>query len=497
MASTKVTLVNANLVQRPAVAPIALDIIATSLDYQGFDVSILDLTPRALDFEKAIGEFFARNNPDYVGISFRNSWDMYLPSIEALSEQGSFIPSHRRIIDALATRFPREKIIAGGVGFSFMPEVMLERLDLNQGVVGAGEMILPEIINKMEARASLDDIPFAVQKGRQGYKNGRMSAFPGTINRKNFVDNDRYYTFGEHVGIRTNNGCTKSCIFCPEKTVKGSLFRHDLGNVLEEMDQLVELGVKDIHLNDSEMNMPFGFSKQFAKAIIERKYPLDIRFWSYMQPKPFDDEYARLWRKAGMIGIDFGTDHTDAQMLKKLGKGWYGPEDIAKTTKICNENGIAVMHELLFGMYGETMDSIKKSIDFIWSLNPHVIGTTLGVGVTPKSLLAINQRVLTAIAENDIGARARQGLYCKGTPLEDPTYIVDPSISIPEAYDQMKAHIGEREARIMIPTLDSISAPNNQLVNSKRIDNVRENELKGAHWYHFPRQFEKTRTERL
>ena len=49
--SLKIALVNANLVQQPAVAPLSLDILATSLTYEGHEVSILDLTPRAYDWE--------------------------------------------------------------------------------------------------------------------------------------------------------------------------------------------------------------------------------------------------------------------------------------------------------------------------------------------------------------------------------------------------------------------------------------------------------------
>src|SRR3989344_242978 len=202
--SLKIALVNANLVQQPAVAPLSLDILATSLTYEGHEVSILDLTPRAYDWESAIKEFFIKNIPNFLGISLRNSWDLYFPSIEALPEQGSFIPSHRRIVDKISEYFPREKIIAGGVGFSFMPEVMLRRLDLNQGVVGAGEMILPELIIKIDKKESLDDIPYVLLKGEKDYKRKKISAFPFTINIKDFVNNKWYYEYGEHVGIRTN-----------------------------------------------------------------------------------------------------------------------------------------------------------------------------------------------------------------------------------------------------------------------------------------------------
>ena len=457
----KVLLVNLNLVQQPAVAPYALDILATSLTNNGHDVDILDLTPQADNWELAVDNHFSGNSPDFVGITLRNAWDLYFPSLYSLPDQGSFLPSHRRVIDRIAEHFPRDEIIAGGVGFSTMPQVMLKRLGLSKGIIGAGEGIFLDI---MECN---------------------HLSLTGPV-RRDFVDNSWYYEQGESIGLRTTNGCMKECAHCPEKIAKGTLFRNSLENILAEITQLFELGVRDIHLNDSETNMPFDFSKQVARYIIDMDFPSDLRFWSYMQPSPFDEEYAGLWKRAGMAGINFGPDHTDPEMLKRFGK-WYSPKDIERTTKICNDQGIAVMHELLFGMHGEDPDSVKRAIDFVWGLNPHVIGTTIGIGILPTAPLSRDPRVIAGIKERDEEKRIRNhGIYCKGVPLEDPTYLIDPSIEIPSFYDELKTHVGERVSKIMIPTQDSLSSSNNQLICSERVADMTRRNQKGAHWYYYP-----------
>ena len=83
MKRIKVTLVNANLVQIPAVAPIALDVLNSVLCAEGFEVDLLDLTPVADNYQKAIKEYFSKSNSDFVGITFRNAWDLYFNSIGA------------------------------------------------------------------------------------------------------------------------------------------------------------------------------------------------------------------------------------------------------------------------------------------------------------------------------------------------------------------------------------------------------------------------------
>src|SRR3989344_2133713 len=100
------------------------------------------------------------------------------------------------------------------------------------------------------------------------------------------------------------------------------------------------------------------------KKFIERKYGQEVRFWGYCQPSPFDAEYAELLRKSNFIGINFGTDHVDLGVLRKLGK-WYDTDDVKRATNLCHENGISVMHELLFGYPSDTPDKMYRAIDYM------------------------------------------------------------------------------------------------------------------------------------
>ena len=105
------------------------------------------------------------------------------------------------------------------------------------------------------------------------------------------------------------------------------------------------MGINDIHTADrvQHANHPF---KEVLRAIIARGYPNKVRFWTYCQPSPFDEEYASLLAKANFVGANFGVDHADPEVLKSLGK-WFGRNHIANATKMCKDNGIAVMHELI------------------------------------------------------------------------------------------------------------------------------------------------------
>jgi hypothetical protein len=53
-----------------------------------------------------------------------------------------------------------------------------------------------------------------------------------------------------------------------------------------------------------------------------------------------------------------------------------------------------VMHELVFGMPGESLDKIKKAIDFMRELDPYVTGITVGIGIMPGCPLARDKNIL-------------------------------------------------------------------------------------------------------
>ena len=471
----KVVLVNLNLISVPAIAPYALDVLGSSLEADGHEVDILDLCPEG-DAISAIHSYFMAHEPDLVGLSMRNAGDLYFPSLLDLQDKGSFLVSHRTLIDVIKTWVDPERIIIGGAGFSVNPSAFLKRLDLKYGVRGPGEVVLREIVNQLRHRSLRelsDGADIFVFDGR-----GRDI---GTAVKRTFVNNEWYYAYGGQAGIRTSSGCALRCCYCAEPAAVGGVYqRSAVENTLGEFDQLITMGVRDFHSADSEFNMPLAHSKKVLKAVIDRQYGRDVRFWTYCQPSPFDEEFAKLLARAGTVGINFGTDHTDSQVLSSLGK-WYSHEDIARATRLCKDNGIAVMHELLFASPGDTPDKMYRAIEFVRELEPWVVGVTIGLGIFPDTPLgSFLERAMKS-------GMVDQGFYFAGEPMVDPTFYVDPAFRIPDVFEQLSAHIGPDDKNIMLPTTSSTGSTNNQLVNSDRVRHqLLVEKRKGPSWFHFP-----------
>ncbi len=468
----------------PAIAPYALDIIGTALRLEGHEVEILDLTPSASDYKNVIGAYFSKNAPDFVGITFRNIWDLYFGSFLTLQEQGSFVPSHSRVTREVLRYIERDRIIAGGVGFSSYPEYVLEQTGLRFGVLGTPERDIGHIISSLKNGVVPHHVESFFEYGHPYSRQKKQNMIDAVIDRKNFVDNKWYYLNSGSVPLRTSNGCPMACSYCLEPTVKGkSVSRRTGEQVLGEVDQLLGLEIMDIYSADSESNIPFGHSKKIKQRIIERKYPRDLHFWEYCTITPFDEEYAELAAEAGVKGIYFTADHIKPELIKALGR-WHSADDVRRTANICKEFGIRTMFEVLLGMPGETEDTIKEVIDFFKDVDPDVTGMILGIAAIPSSPLYKSPLIMEGLNLNP-EERKKHGIYCSGELFKDPTYYIDPAIKVPEIYDVVKEYIGKDVHRFMVPTREGRAFTDDTLINNNRVTRqIRERKM-GADWYYY------------
>jgi hypothetical protein len=143
------------------------------------------------------------------------------------------------------------------------------------------------------------------------------------------------------------------------------------------------------------------------------------------------------------------------------------------------------MHELVFGMPGETWDKMRKAIDFMRELDSYVTGITVGVGIMPGCRLAEDENILR-LSKLSPEERRKNGLFCNGDVFYDPTYYIDPALKVPEIFQSIRDYIGDDIYRIMAPTVKSTTKTDNSLVNTERINNKK----KGAYWAYYRDLFE-------
>jgi len=150
---------------------------------------------------------------------------------------------------------------------------------------------------------------------------------------------------------------------------------------------LLSQGIDVLHLCDGEFNIPGHHAYKVCEEFIRRSFGNRLRWYTYMSIVPFDEKLAAAMKKAGCVGIDFTTDSASPVMLKTYGHR-YLPKDIASAVRLCKENGITVMLDLLLGGPGETPETVAETINFIKEIGPDCVGAPLGVRIYPGTKVA-------------------------------------------------------------------------------------------------------------
>lgn len=413
-----VMLVNPNRM-RPPIAPLALDYLADALTQRGYAPVLCDLCT-AEDWRQTLDTALEAVRPDAIAFTLRNLDDAYFASQDFILETSAAIVRH-----AMA-RHP-VPLILGGVGFSIAPCETLRYTGARLGIWGDGEQALPELLDCLRAGGDLSRVAGAVYWADGAVRANAPALFDpadAPPRARRFAPQAQYFAEGGQAGIETKRGCGNACVYCVEPHAKG---RHTRmmppKRVADEMAALLDQGVNVFHLCDSEFNLPPEHARAVCEAIVRRGLHDAIRWYVYASPAPFDKELARAMRRAGCAGINFGADHADAAMLRRLGRS-YGTDAIRSAVNACREAGIAVMADMLLGSPGETHESMARAVGFLQDLNPDCVGLSCGVRVYPHTPLAAAVKRQGALERNP----HMHGCVSGNDDLLRPIFYVDAAI---------------------------------------------------------------------
>ncbi len=377
----RVALVNTNRMQ-PPIAPIGLDYLAEALAATGHEPVLLDLCWEN-DPAAAIARFFSGSEFGLIGVTLRNTDD---------AGGHSFLREFTQTT-AEIRRHTAAPVILGGVGFSVLPELVLQQTAADGGVWGEGEFAFPELAARLESNQEWQSVPNLLLRRtglRPVHRNPASEPPLDTLPHmtRRWADNPRYFRLGGQAGFETKRGCPGRCIYCADPLAKGTRTRlRPPAAVADEIEALLAQGIDHLHTCDAEFNLPPAHAFAVCEELVRRGLGGRLRWFAYCIPSPFSPELARAMRAAGCAGINFGADNGDAEMLLRLGRG-FTPDDILNAARWAKDAGMSVMLDLLLGAPGESEQSLTRTIELAKRSAADCVGVPVGVGVYPGTELA-------------------------------------------------------------------------------------------------------------
>ena len=180
-----------------------------------------------------------------------------------------------------------------------------------------------------------------------------------------------------YAAIQTSLGCQFGCDFCminilnrndeDEIGVAGnySLMRYWSPEfIIKEFDKLVDLGVYTIKITDEMFLLNKKYYVPLCEMLKERGYGDKLRMWAYSRVDTVRrPDLLKLVREAGIKWLALGIESGDKAVRLEVSKGRFEDVDIEKVIQQVHDADIEVMANYIFGLPGDTKESMQKTLD--------------------------------------------------------------------------------------------------------------------------------------
>ncbi len=363
----RIVFVSGNREQLPdAVIPIGLLYVMASLPAE-HEKHLLDLCFED-DPNEALQATLRDIQPDLVALGMRNIQNN---DYSGLSDNLNY---YAGLVDTIHEN-SSAPVVLGGSGFSVMPAELMARLRPEFGIAGEGEEAFPALVAALDrGGAGLESLGGLYRLQAGGVKQNPQP--PGFLDMTQLKNPDRrladpryYQEFGID-SIQTKRGCPLRCDYCTYPIIEGRVGRVRQPEAVVAEMQLALAQQPDINhffIVDSVFNLPKTHAKKVCRQLISENWSTP---WTcYANPLGFDEEFADLAHRAGCAGMEIGSDSGCDEVLERLHKG-FTTEHVRRLHKICVEAEIPDCHTFILGTEGESLDDVKRSIDFIIDLDP-------------------------------------------------------------------------------------------------------------------------------
>ncbi|MDD5148645.1 MAG: radical SAM protein [Candidatus ainarchaeum sp.] len=212
---------------------------------------------------------------------------------------------------------------------------------------------------------------FIHNKGRPLIQNLDELPFPA----RDLLPNEKYYSAlykNPFTFILAGRGCPHQCIFCAGPQLmsgRGYRFR-SAKNIVEELKQIKKNfpRLKSVLFNDDTLNVNKKHILEVCDLIIKEK--VNLPWAAYSRVDSVDGEIAEKMKQAGCFLVKVGFESGNDEILKAMKKGPRATtEQGRKCAELFKKAGIQVHGTFVFGMPGETAETIQKTIDYAKGLD--------------------------------------------------------------------------------------------------------------------------------
>ena len=180
-----------------------------------------------------------------------------------------------------------------------------------------------------------------------------------------------------YASLQTSLGCQFKCTFCMINIIN----RNDTNEIgiasnysgmrywspefiIKEFDKLLKMGVRTIRIVDEMFLLNPKYYLPLCNMLAERNKDDTLRIWSYSRIDTIKrPEVLEKVRKAGIKWLCLGIESGDKKVRLQVAKGKFEEVDVKEVIEKVHSSDINVMANYIFGLPGDTNETINKTFE--------------------------------------------------------------------------------------------------------------------------------------
>lgn len=278
-------------------------------------------------------------------------------------------------------------IIVGGAGCYHYNELLRGGCDIV--CLGEGDETIIDIVNYYEGKTCLESIKgiayykikiqdIKITPARPLIDNLNRLPFPLRTpeSMKSYFDYLVYPAKRPCLTMITSRGCLYHCSYCYSHSFWAGTYRQrSVENVIEEIRQAVDkFNIKSIQFIDDLFAADFNWLREFCEKFENENF--NLKWMCYIHPMSFKEkrkEAFSMMKKAGCEMISFGAQSSNGGILKKINRDPDETQELRKAISQAKSLKITTVICYIFGLPGETADTIHGNFDFCSQTKPHLV----------------------------------------------------------------------------------------------------------------------------
>jgi radical SAM superfamily enzyme YgiQ (UPF0313 family) len=339
--------------------PLSLMSIAAVLEKEGINVKILDCIAKDISLGK-LEKILEKERPELIIVNL--STPSYYGDVKVAD-----ISKKLNIFSAVI-----------GVHSTALPDETLSGTNFDAVIRGEPEITARELAEELEKNPprleKVNGLSYKVDKkiyhnaSRQFIKNLDELPFPA----RHMIDNKKYlFPFSEEPWtlLSANRGCPYNCIFCTAHLYCGKHQRfRSPQNIADEIEEIVtKFRIKKIGMWGEIFTLNKNMVEKVCNEIKRRN--LDIDWYITSRVDSLDRDRIKNLMSAGCRALTLGVESGSQKILNNIKKG-ITVQQILRAIRLSRKYGLETQAHLIFGLPGETNETIKETIKFINKVNP-------------------------------------------------------------------------------------------------------------------------------